>query len=531
MKAECTKIDYPSTGFFSKIVVDYVEQAEQLKAFYQNPVSIAGIKAAIKNRQAFPQQREVLVEELKKQYKNIRVSATLYKNIELLSGENTFTITTAHQPNIFTGPLYFVYKILHAIKLAQFFSQELPAYHFVPVYYMGSEDADIDEIGTTFIKGEKYQWQTKQTGAVGRMKVDKALIALIEKMQGQLGVEKYSEEIISLFKKYYKEGVTIQQATLEIVSELFGEYGLVILIPDNVNLKKLFNDVVKKELTEQFSHKAVAATIADLQKHHKVQAAGRELNLFYLLDNKRERIEVRDTMYEVQNTALSFNQESILTELETHSERFSANVILRGVFQETILPNIVFIGGGGEIAYWLELKKVFEAVQVPYPVLVLRNSFLLIDEKQKEKITQLGFTPKDLFKDDLFLINEIVERNSSNELSLDKQTGQLKEFYQHIKLIAGEADNTLQQHVEAIQTQALKRIVELEKKMLRAERKKFESEQRQIQKLKSTLFPNNSLQERTENIAGFYAKYGRALIQILLANSLSLEQQFAILEI
>jgi len=529
MESSCSYISYAETGFFSKLVIDYLNHSKELQPFYQNHFTTEGIEAAIKARQAFPQERNILVEELKSQYQNIFLSNSLEKNIDLLAQENTFTITTAHQPNIFTGPLYFIYKILHAIKIADQLSKEFAQYNFVPVYYMGSEDADLDEIGTTFINGEKYNWQTKQKGAVGRMKMDRAFIALIEKMHGQVGNEQYGEEIISIFKKYYKEGSTIQQATLEIVNEFFGEYGLVVLIPDNKILKRVFNDVVKKELTEQFSHKAVEATIDELQKHYKVQAGGRELNLFYLNENKRDRIELHDSRFTIHDSPLTFSQEGILNELENHPERFSANVILRGVFQETILPNIIFIGGGGELAYWLELKKVFEEVNVPYPVLVLRNSFLLIDEKQKEKIKQLGFESKDLFKDELYLINKIVEKNSANDTSLEKQIDQLKEFYQHIKLIASEVDNSLPQHVEALQTKALKRIIELEKKMLRAERKKFDAEQRQIQKLKSQLFPNNNLQERTENIAGFYAKYGKGLIKILLENSLALEQKFCLL--
>jgi bacillithiol synthase len=528
MESSCSYISYVETGFFSKIVSDYLNHAKELQPFYQNHFTLEGIEAAIKARQAFPQQRNILVEELKNQYQNISISSLLEKNIEFLSEENTFTITTAHQPNIFTGPLYFIYKILHAIKIAQQLSKELPAYNFVPVYYMGSEDADIDEIGTIFINGEKYQWQTNQTGAVGRMKVDKAFIALIDKMHGQIGNEKYGEELISIFKKYYKEGSTIQQATLELVNEFFGEYGLIVLIPDNKNLKRIFIGVVKKELTEQFSYKAVEATIAELQKHYKVQAGGRELNLFYLNENKRDRIEFHNSQFTIHNSLLTFSQQEILNELETYPERFSANVILRGVFQETVLPNIIFIGGGGEIAYWLELKRVFEAVNVPYPVLILRNSLLLVNEKQKEKISQLCFESKDFFKDELYLINKIVEKNSTNDISLEKQIDQLKEFYQHIKLITSEVDNSLPQHVEALQTKALQRIIELEKKMLRAERKKFDTEQRQIQKLRSQLFPNNSLQERTENIAGFYAKYGKELIKILLENSLALEQKFCL---
>jgi bacillithiol biosynthesis cysteine-adding enzyme BshC len=453
----------------------------------------------------------------------------LQKNLELLLEENTFTITTAHQPNIFTGPLYFVYKILHVIKLAAYLSEALPENNFVPVFYMGSEDADLDELGNITLRNQPYKWETKQTGAVGRMKVDKAFVKLIEAMHGQLGVEPFGDKIISIFKKYYKEGTTILQATLGVVNELFGAFGLVVLIPDNSQLKRLFNPIVKKELSELFSHRKVDETLALLKEHYKVQAGGRELNLFYLTEDKRERIERTDSQFEIPGLKRVFTEEEILDELENHPERFSANVILRGVFQEAVLPNIAFIGGGGELAYWLELKKVFEAANVPYPVLILRNSFLLFSQKQQEKINELGFEMQDVFKEENVLLNELVRRTSEKKLDLDKELQISSSFYNNIKNIAGEIDPTLPQHVESLKIKATKQLTELAKKMLRAEKRKFEAEKRQIQKLKSQLFPNDNLQERVENVAGFYALAGTQFLKLCLQNSLTVQQQFTLL--
>ncbi|MGI8951546.1 MAG: bacillithiol biosynthesis cysteine-adding enzyme BshC [Chitinophagaceae bacterium] len=531
MNTNCIAIPFQQTGYFTKIVIDYLNDAEQLKRFYQHSVSINGIKEAINARKNFNQQREILVSELKNQYQNLSVYSQLQKNFELLLKQNTFTVTTAHQPNIFTGPLYFIYKILHVIKLANYLSKQLPDYNFVPVFYMGSEDADLDELGNITINQQKYQWNTKQTGAVGRMKVDKAFSELVNAMQGQLGVEIFGDEIISLFKKCYREGVTIQQATLELVNELFGEFGLIILIPDNANLKRIFNSVVEKELTELFSHKAVEQTLNELKKHYKVQAAGREINLFYLIDDKRERVEIQNSKFKIQNLNLEFSLEEILTAVESHPERFSTNVILRGVFQETILPNIAFIGGGGELAYWLELKKVFETVNVPYPVLILRNSFLLIENKWQQKIKKLNLKAKDFFQSEKTLINYVVENKTEHQIVLNGEVKKTNELYDEIMQIASVVDVSLRDHVAALKVNAIKRLQQLEKKMQKAEKRNFDTEIKQIQKIKSALFPNNSLQERVENIAGFYAKYGKEFINVLLENSLALEQQFVILNL
>jgi uncharacterized protein YllA (UPF0747 family) len=204
-------------------------------------------------------------------------------------------------------------------------------------------------------------------------------------------------------------------------------------------------------------------------------------------------------------------------------------VILRGLFQETILPNIAFTGGGGEIAYWLEFKALFEHYQVPYPLLILRNSFLIVEKKWKQKLDRLGITIPELFNNDQWLMNTLVRRASQQQLTLVEEINNASEYYDHLKNVAARIDDTLIQHVGALQTKAIKPLQELEKKLLRAERRKFETQQRQVQSVKQALFPLNSLQERIENFMPFYAKWGKEFINIIYEHSLTLEQEFGIL--
>ncbi len=521
-------INYQSTGYFSKMAGDYVSGNQSLQPFYNYPVSIEGIKAAILNRKKFDTDRPLLVSVLEEQYKAIQLTDKQKTNLQNLKNVNTFTICTAHQPNIFTGPLFFIYKILHVIKIAAELDKQLPEHKFVPVYYMGSEDADLDELGFISINGIKYEWKTNQTGAVGRMKIDKAFMKLMEAVERQLQVYPLGNEIIATIKKCYKENSTIEQATFQFVNELFASYGLITLLPDNASLKRKFIPIVEKELEEGFSHTAVEATMQNFPAEYKVQASGREINLFHLKDDKRERIENIEGGYKVQST--KYKATEFLNELKKHPEYISPNVILRPVFQELILPNIVFVGGGGELAYWLELKKVFEAVNIPYPMLILRNSFVNVCKDRLRQAEELKFNIQDLFKKEMDLINELVQRDSKVQLSLKKEKQQVAELYQQLKNISGAVDVTLQQHTEALRTQALKKIEALEKKMLRAEKKKFEAEQRHLHKLKTQLFPGDSLQERVDNILVYYAKYGKGFIQKVYDNSLTFEQKFAILK-
>ena len=497
---ECTsaRLPYRQTGAFSKIALDYIDQAAALKPFIAHPPSLQGIQKAIEARKQFATNREVLVQELKNQYAAFDINDKVRKNIESLLSADTFTITTAHQNNIFTGPLYFIYKILHAIKLADHLKASLPGQNFVPVFYIGSEDADLDELNHIYLGGEKLVWETKQGGAVGRMKADKGLIDLIGIMEGQLSVLPNGNDIIVLIKKYYKEGILIQDATFGFVNELFGEYGLVVLLPDNAALKKQMINVFEDDLLHQRASDIVEQSAERLHSAgYKVQANPREINLFYLKDELRERIEKVSGEWRVVSGGGKFTEETLLKELQTSPERFSPNVILRGLYQETILPNIAFIGGAGETAYWLQLKDLFVNYQIPFPVLLLRNSFLIIEKKWQERISHLGFTPEDFFLSERELMNRLVVRESKNEIKLNGPLTELEQLYDTFKKQASVVDSTLEKHVDALKQKTVQRLNELEKKILRAEKRKFTDQQRQIHAIKEKLFPANSLQGTT----------------------------------
>ncbi|RNI33346.1 bacillithiol biosynthesis cysteine-adding enzyme BshC [Hanamia caeni] len=523
-------IPYSHTGKFSKIVLDYVSGAVGLKEFYEHAVSLEGIKSAIANRKKFKTNRQLLVEQFRNQYKDVENSDIVKSNIEALSDENTFTICTAHQPNIFTGHLYFVYKILHIIQLADSLKKELPAYNFVPVFFVGSEDADLEELNHIVIDGEKYTWKTEQKGAVGRMKVDDQLLKLIDKISGRLSVEKYGNELIELLKKCYFKNSTIENSTFLFVHHLFKEYGLLILLPDNASYKNEMLSIFEDDIFNHTSSEIVDNTTEKLSEHYKAQAYPREINLFYLKDNLRNRIVQVNNQFIIHDTNIVFTENEIKRELLEHPKRFSPNVILRGLFQEMLLPDVAWIGGGGELAYWLQLKDVFSHYKVPFPVLVLRNSFLIVDPKAAKLIKKLKLDVQNLFSGEDEVVNSLVKRDSNLVLHLTKEKEQFGKIYSDIISRVASIDTTLQAHVEALKTKHIKKLSALEKKMLRSEKRKFLAQKNQLDRLFSILFPEGGLQERTENFMLFYSLWGKDFFKILYDASLTLEQKFCIIE-
>ena len=524
------QVAYPLTGYFSSLVSDYLEANQKLAPFYTHQPNMDGIKAAMAARDSFNTPRISLVHVLNKQYESIKASELVTANIQSLANSKTYTVTTAHQPNLFTGPLYFIYKIAHTIALSRSLEKQVPGAKFVPVYYMGSEDADLDELGFVNIGGQKLVWQTKQTGAVGRMLVDAELLSLIKLIEGQIGVSVHGVAWVGLLKQTFTIGKTIAQATLEIVHHLFGDYGLVVVQPDSPELKSLFTSVIEKELITGFSNNAVQQTIKNLSVHYKVQAAGRAINLFYLQGNKRERIVQTDAVYEVTALGLSFTKDQILADVQNNPANYSPNVILRGVFQETILPNIAFIGGGGELAYWLELKQVFADAAVPFPVLLLRNSFLLVPAKQALQLQKMHINTVNLFKGrPQVIIDSFVKANSVHHLQINTQMAAIEAQYALIKEQAAAIDASLVDHIEALSHKQAQKLLQVQKKMLRAEKRKYEAEQQQITKIMEQLFPGGSLQERTENIADWYKIYGTHFVSAIVENSDDFSKGFTLL--
>lgn len=530
MDCSATRIPYSRTGYFSNLVKDYLDNHPALREFYAYRPDVEGLRQSLADRANRPVNRVALVEALKAQYDGVKRTTATEKNIEALSSPQTFTITTAHQPNLFTGPLYFLYKILHVIRLADSCKTLFPDHDFVPVYYMGSEDADLDELGHFVVQGTRHTWETKQTGAVGRMKVDAPLLQLLEELRGEISVLPHGEEVLTLLEETHTEGVSVQDATFRLVNALFGAYGLVVLIPDNPLLKKQGAAVFRRELEQQTAAGLVGKSAQSIEKAgYKVQAHARTINLFYLEEQSRQRIEYTDGQYKVHGTDRSFTKEEIEQELDQHPERFSPNVILRGVFQEIILPDIAFVGGGGELAYWLQLRGVFEDHQAHYPVLILRNSFLVVDKEWQEKAGQLGVDVNALFVPEEQLLNTLVAEKSGHTLHLGAEREELNRLYDELEKKSVAIDATLKGHVESLRTRALYRLDELEKKILRAEKRKFADHRRQLHTLKATLFPGGNLQERVENFSSFYARYGSDFIRELHKHSPALDQEFVVL--
>jgi bacillithiol biosynthesis cysteine-adding enzyme BshC len=306
---------------------------------------------------------------------------------------------------------------------------------------------------------------------------------------------------------------------------------LVIVDGDNKNLKQLFTPFVKDELENETSFKEVSKTILALEKKYPIQVNPREINLFYLGDDFRERIIFEDNKYKVNNTDITFSKAEILKEIDENPMAFSPNVIMRPLFQEVILPNLCYIGGGGEMAYWLELKNYFEKVKIPFPILLLRNSVQVISEKQVRKLSKLNISIEEVFLNQFDLLSKKVIDNSELEINFDDKKKFLQAQFTDLKEVAKKTDVSFINAVNAQERKQIKGLEKLEKRLLKAEKKMQQGLVDRITVLQNELLPNESLEERQRNFSEYYLEYGNSFIQNLKEALKPLQLEFTVLEL
>lgn len=452
------------------------------------------------------QQRKVLVEVLKQQYGDLRCSDRQSRNIEALLDSNTFTITTGHQLNLFSGPVFFIYKILQTIKTAALLSEKFPQHKMVPVFWMATEDHDFEEINHFSTENFYYETKAKSGGAVGKIVLQDDFF--ISEFEQEFKDSVFGTELILMMKRSYRKGNSLTTATKSLVQELFAAYGLIVIDGDDAALKAEMKSVFRAELLHHELKESTKETVEFLQKvYGKVQVNPRDTNLFYLSET-RNRIAFDRGQYHIVDTKRVFSEQEILAELDQHPEKFSPNALMRPVYQETVLPNLAYIGGNAEVMYWLELKRYFEKRELPFPVLIPRNSLLFISEKNIEKAEKIGLRIHDFFRNFATVSREMLMTDNKILQLLNEQEQQLKSQFDQLAAQSQKTDKSFGHLVNAEQRRQLNSFQRMKKRLLRAEKIKQHEKLERLENLFLAIHPGNSWQERVYNFSVFYSLLG-----------------------
>ena len=453
--------------------------------------SIADLKVqAQKKKEVYsPETRQNLVSVWKRQI-GAYASKSQLENLELLANENTFTITTGHQLTLFAGPLYLIYKVLHVVRLSEEFNKSQNDLKAVPVFWMASEDHDFDEVKSAHLFNQKLTWESDQTGPVGRFNMNDFKDVKAQFSAFFEGKETEINELLAIAGK--TDYAAYQQ---EFISKLFAEFGVLVLQPDDRDLKREFVPVVLREISGDLANLAVQNMNKLIESAgYKPQAYSRDCNLFYLKAGERLRIEPTANGLAIDGTV--YTKEDLGKLVEAEPENFSPNVILRPVYQETILPNLVYVGGGGEMAYWIQLKGVFEVHQTLFPLIQQRVSLQLIDGAMKKRMDKLNWSWERFFEPKDHLKKLFLKENEGDDLDLSALYAEFNALRATMIDKAKSIEATLESFAEAEAVRMKKQLESFEQRLVKQLKQRHEQTLQSIDFISERVIPENSLQER-----------------------------------
>jgi bacillithiol biosynthesis cysteine-adding enzyme BshC len=517
-------------GTFSPLFVDYVSDFAKVEKFYAwNFRNESHWKTLLKRVTERSLDRSSLVKILGEQNRNFHCGVRTLANIDALLNDNTVAVVTGQQVGLFTGPLYTILKTLTTLKLVEQLSVRYPEYNFVPVFWLEGEDHDYEEVNSIKVVTAsnevaelKYDLKPpsddQNLGAVGKIQFDDTIENVFASLDQALVQTEFKPKVLELFRTAYQKGMTFNRAFAHLLNVLLENSGLVFLDPNDKEVKKLLAPLFQRELEETPKFcQIVVDQSADLEKQYHAQIKPKSLNLFFFHRGGRYLLEPRVDGYSLKGTRQHLTKEFVIEASRNTPELFSSNVVLRPLCQDWLLPTLAYVGGPAEIAYFAQLKPLYEAVNIPCPMIYPRASATIMEEKAEKVFERYSVSFLDLLRD-VEMVKEKVAGQVA-KLNLDEVFGgtflTLQESLEAIKPKMQEIDPTLVGALENVSKKTIANIEQLKEKAIAAQKRQHEVSLRQIDKAGSIVFPQSSFQERELNIVYFLNKYGMEFLRWL----------------
>ncbi len=503
---------------------DFEKVAEFFNGDFRDASSLQRQIERVGNR---PLDRGSLAGILKAQNQKYSCGSRTLENIGRLAETGTCAVVTGQQVGLFSGPLYTVYKALTAIRLAE----DLERIHhkdFVPVFWMASDDHDSAEIDHIDMLDKDNRLQRifcRPRDAESRLPATKMLLGpdiadCLRSLRDSTQESEFKSEIFTELQQAYEPGRSFVDAFALWMTRLFRSYGLVFVDATHPELKDLGKSVFLQEIFQYSpsTEQAQAASKKLQQAGYKVQVPLHSgiLNLF-LVERERQSLHFQGGKFLVKAINRAFSPEELLKLAQSNASLFSPNALLRPLYQDTLLPTAVYVGGPGEIGYFAQLKGVYESFGLPMPLVYPRKSLILLEKSVERILNAQQLQIDDLTGDVESLINALLRDDLPG--SLDKAFGStllhVEEDFQDIRERLSEYEPTLVRSVQAALGKIKNQIEILEKKAVLAAKKRNTTLTRQLNKAKNNLSPYNRPQERIFSITPYVIKYGEGLINLL----------------
>jgi bacillithiol synthase len=512
----------------SALYADYLTSFDSIAKFYNgNFSSNDDWKEKFRSLQKNNYDRSLLCRILNEQNREYHSGIKSLANIDLLNNENTFAVVTGQQLGIFSGPLYTIYKAITAVKLTQKLTLEYPEFNFVPVFWLEGEDHDFEEINKVkFINAQndffnaEYLFEgkslEKNIGAVGNIVIDETINQLFSLIETNLPKTEYTVPLLETLKGYYKPGTTILKSFAGFLNHFYEDSGLIFINSNHPDLKRLLVPLFTNEVTSNSAaSQLVIQKGAELEEQYHAQLKAKSINLFMFHKGGRYSIEPSEHDVYLKNTRQRYLKEELLTTILTTPEYFSPNVVLRPLCQDSILPTVAYVGGPAEIAYFAQLKPVYEYFKVTMPIIYPRASITIVEEKIQKVLEKYSLELIEMFGETDAVLNKVSEQVSEvkvEELFNELQT-RINEAIHEARFGIQQIDSTLNGAIDGIAGKIGQQLDVLKQKTQKAQQLKEEISLKQIRKASQYIFPNGNFQERELSLIQYLNKYGPDFIK------------------
>ena len=500
-------------------MLDYIYHAEKVQSFFPRALSLGPDRPTEVN--LLPpclSHRGPLVAALQRQNRLWGAGAKTFENLDRLAKDQCFAVVTGQQVGLFTGPIYTIYKALTAIKLAELYRHW--GIEAVPVFWMATEDHDIDEVNRAQIvtadstlRSVQYAGRSEDyQQPVGPITFTHSIEDSLRQFLQALPESEFKPVLADRLKRAYRERNSYAQAFAEIACFLFSEYGLILMDPRDPAFKEMAKPLYLQaasawpELGRLLERRNEQLARAGYPTQVSVEAGSSFL--FVEVEGKRRGVVGTSDDFSLKGTSAELGDLTAL--IEQHPERISPNVLFRPIVQDFLLPTLAYVAGPSEIAYYAQLSPLYRALGREMPGTVLRGSITVI-EKRIEKLLakyQLGFC--DLFRGSGLLLKQVVESVVNQALSSEFDrlesdfSSRLGEMEDPLKSL----DPTLVGSLKTARKKIHYQLENLRAKFVGAESRQQEILTRQVESVLTMLYPLKGLQERRINVFYFLSRYG-----------------------
>lgn len=511
----------------TSLFITYATEYESLATFYSGDYRDPARRRQLAERVAnHPRARSALVQVLQEQNARWGLDEVTQRHIEALRDPNSVAVVAGQQVGLLGGPLFTLYKALTLGKLARTLTNEL-GHPVVPVFWLAGEDHDYEEVASlTVLKGSEpitlrlERPDASYAGPVGRLLLPETIQTLLDTLAELLPPTTYQASLLQLLRETYRPGVSLLDAFARLLKQWVPQdLGLVFIDPDDPRLKALAQPLFEKELTDWESAYAQLESVSQkLAASYHVQVQARPVQLFLLDDHRRIPLDATPDGFRLRGEGRGLSRTEALQLLARAPERFSPGVLLRPLYQDWLLPTLAYVAGPAEIAYWAQLKPLYEWAGLPMPLVYPRALLLLVEPRIARWLQRYHIRPEALQEDPDRLFHQLVRAQLDGELeaAFKEARQQLRAMGARLRPLVERVDPSLGPATEAWTTGLEHELDRFWARVLKAEKRREATLRNQLERARNSLFPNGMLQERVLTPVYFLNKYGSALVPRLL---------------